>query len=396
MVSVRRILRTDDVRIRLSNLATAGLDLDDFAAGLLELLGRAVPHDIACLATTDPATELVTRTFKVNLPGHLDAEVARFEYEVDDVNLFREIARRRHPVGVLELDTDGEPERSPRWRDLLVPRFGQASELRAVFRAGTASWGLLAMFRPVGAGGFNPAEADFLGSVAPEVAAGLRAALVVSVPSAPEAGTGPAVLVVGPDDRLSQVTAAGEERLAELGGDPCSLLPLPLLSVVAAARSYARGRRTAPPRLRVRAPSGHFLVVSAAPLASATGAGRDVIVTVEEARPPDIVPLVMAAFGLTERERAVVAHALQGADTQEIGRRLHLSAYTVQDHLKSVFDKAGVRSRRELTSRIFLDQYAPRLGSALGPSGWFADRAPADGLLASAPSRGSAPRPTEV
>ncbi|WP_142025495.1 response regulator transcription factor [Blastococcus colisei] len=62
------------------------------------------------------------------------------------------------------------------------------------------------------------------------------------------------------------------------------------------------------------------------------------------------------------RETEVVGLIARGHTDAEIARLLWLSLWTVGDHLESVFEKTGVRSRGEPTSRLFFDHYLPRLG----------------------------------
>jgi DNA-binding CsgD family transcriptional regulator len=72
-------------------------------------------------------------------------------------------------------------------------------------------------------------------------------------------------------------------------------------------------------------------------------------------------PLLMAAYGLAGREKDVCRLVLRGETTTVIAGRLFVSPQTVQQHLKSIFDKTGVRSRRDLVSRIFFTHYEPRV-----------------------------------
>ena len=55
---------------------------------------------------------------------------------------------------------------------------------------------------------------------------------------------------------------------------------------------------------------------------------------------------------LSERERAVLGHLLDGQRVSSIARTLHLSPHTVRNHLKAIFRKVGVHSQVELLERL--------------------------------------------
>ena len=367
----QRVLR--DVEV----VARAGLDLDTFFAEAVASVERAVPHVAACVGTFDPSTLLLTGSHKYgDLRGQdeHDHEWGVVEYGWGEETAYAELVRRGVTAMGLHAWTDGRTTRSQRMADFMTPHFGYADEARVVMRDGQDAWGGLALFRAAGDRPFSAEDVELLGALSTSLTVGARAGLLVALAAdvAPGA-TGPAVFIVGADDTVQQMSAGAQERLAELRGSEGHSRPDGVISsLVVAARRFAAGETERPPRCRVRSRSGMWLVLHATPLSARGDAVGDVVVTIDEARPPEIVPLVVAAFDLTPRERAVTQLVLQGVDTKEMATTLHLSAYTVQDHLKSVFAKAEVGSRRELIARIYFDQYVPRLGTDIGPTGWFA------------------------
>jgi DNA-binding CsgD family transcriptional regulator len=365
-LTAQRVVRDVDV------VARAGLDLQDFLREALDSITRAVPHVGACVGTVDPSTLLLTGTVKFgDLHGQddHDHEWGLLEFGQTEPTAFLELAHRATPAAAVRAQT---PD-SVRLNDFMGPHYGYSDELRVVLRDRGQVWGAVALFRGAGPD-FDADDVDVLAQLSESLAVGVRSGLLSRCA---DLGTrtpiGPAVVIVGADDVVRQMSAGAEDRLddlitTELGAAPTGIVA----GLVGAARRYARGEVARPPRCRVRSRGGVWLVLHASPLASAGGASGDVVVTIDEARPPEIVPLVVSAFDLTQRERAVTEKVLQGLDTKEIASSMHLSAYTVQDHLKSVFSKAEVRSRRELIARIYFDQYVPRMGTDVGPDGWFA------------------------
>ena len=372
-------LLAERVRRDVEVVARAGLDLDTFLEESLESIGRAVPAVGVCVATVDPASHLLTSARKYGaLSGSHEHDnlFGLIEFGSVEPTSFSELAVAPVPAAAAEHAMGGEIERSERMSRLMTPHFGFTDELRLVFREAGAVWGGMGLFRGPEDTSFTVAEVEFMASLTASFARGVRTGMLVRLSdTAPSASAGPAVLVVGGDDSLLQATPAAEQRLGELAvsertGDTYGMVA----ALVGAARRYARGETTTPPRSRIRTAGGTWLVLHAAPLSGSGGRAGEVVITIEEARPPEIVALVVAAFDLTPRERDVTQLVLQGLDTKEIAGNLHVSPWTVQDHLKTIFLKADVRSRRELISRVYFDQYVPRMGSELGPAGWFAPR----------------------
>jgi DNA-binding NarL/FixJ family response regulator len=83
------------------------------------------------------------------------------------------------------------------------------------------------------------------------------------------------------------------------------------------------------------------------------GKSGQVTVIFEMAQPAEIAPLITQAYQLTKREGEIAQCALHGWSTAEIATKLPISANTVQDHLKAIFEKVDVGSRGELAAHLY-------------------------------------------
>ena len=181
----------------------------------------------------------------------------------------------------------------------------------------------------------------------------------------------PGLILLAPDNSLIGRNPAADQWLEELNWQEAGEIPIEIHSLAARLRRSDASTRLSP--VRVRTKSGRWIILQASWV---SGEDRTVVaVIIQEATPEEVAPIVMSAYGLSEQERAVSGLVFQGQPTQAISQRLRISEHTVQDHLKSIFDKTGVRSRRELVATVFRQRYLPRMKAddPRSPSGYFVE-----------------------
>jgi DNA-binding CsgD family transcriptional regulator len=362
-----------DRRLPFVRLLHRDLDLAAYFDEADRAIKRCVPFDASCWMSLDPGSFLPTGHFSREYGADHLLELVANEYLEDDVNKFADLAAAPHPVGILSRATNGDPSRSPRHRFLASHGFGDGDELRAVFKDGEAVWGAVAIHRRDRT--FTERDADAIADLGGPLASGIRRAILGTALAADREVEQPGLIVLRPDGSLESLTPAARVWLGELVDSTAASgrVPLTVVSVAEQARLAAAGLTHEPATVRLPRRSGGWLRLDAS-LLDAQEDGR-VAVIVSAAHDPELAGVIARLYGLSAREREVARLVLQGRSTLAMAEALHVTRWTVQDHLKAIFNKAGVRSRGELVAQLFHQQCAPRLahGASPGVDGWFTE-----------------------
>ena len=336
--------RAHRARRDIAALAASGLGVAELHAAAIDVVGRQIRTDLTCWAAIDPET-LVIATMtngETRIPPEYEPRLAESEYAVDQPHTFATLARRRSIVAKLSDMSADDRRRSARLHTVWRP-LGVDQELRLVFLADGACWGAAGMVRA--GGDFTDRETDYLAALAPALATATRLAVRAETQARP-AGGRPAVVVVGADGALRASTPAAQEWRQRLD----DIAPRRFTVMMQVMASGARAAASGGFRARVRDAQGQWAALTASPLIGESA--DDVAVVIEPVSGDQLVEMMLAAYGMTPREREICREVMAGRSTADIAAQLFISVHTVQDHLKSVFAKVAVHSRGELVARL--------------------------------------------
>jgi DNA-binding CsgD family transcriptional regulator len=372
--AVERLI--DDVAL----LGRRALPREQYFGEVAARLRRVIDCDATCWHTLDPQTGLMTSdapqelisegVFTPETAADAGAGIVASEYFVTDLNTFASLAARRVPVGILSQATQARPERSARYRDVLAPA-GIPFELRAAFVNRGRCWGAVHIARREHRRDFTADDAAALASITAAIADGIRTSIRFDAARQTADGSTPGLVVLGPSNDVELITPPAQELLAAMRSPALATVPTPVLALAGFTRSRSRHPDRQPDTVAVPTPSGWITLHASLPEGGADGR---VAIVLERTASPQTTAIRLEAHGVTAREREIATLLAHGLTNPEIAARLVLSLYTVQDHIKNLFEKTGVSSRQELVARIFLDDYLPQLAqrTPLTSSGGFA------------------------
>jgi DNA-binding CsgD family transcriptional regulator len=336
-------------RERVERLSESSLDCESIRREVIGELQRLIGFDRWCWPLSDPETLLpnggiAEHDFGPGVPRSLE-----LEYSSDDYAAKRVLARHAKSAGSLNTETGGDLGRSARWDEVLRP-VGIGDVAAVACRDALGCWGWIEAYRDRSDRPFGEQDVELLGSIGPCLGSALRRTMYATDGAAVEPSP-PGVIVLDSDLKRVSSTANARAWIDVLPSAKLFAAFGMLPSVVYPAAALARtARSAADAHALLRGIDGRWVMIEAAALKGHREG--EIAVTLRAATASETSDLLCRAYALSQRERDVVGAVTAGLDTRAVAKRLFISAYTVQDHLKSVFEKIGVHSRRELLARF--------------------------------------------
>ena len=334
-------------------LCEADLEARALRVQVLQEIGRVVGFDGYAWLLTDPLTwvgvaPLADVAWLRVLPRHIQLKYGTA------VNRWTGLGSTH--VALLHAETGGDLAQSLLWRDLLQDH-GVGDVASLAFPDQHGCWGFLELFRDSVRGPYTAAEAAFLADLVPPLTRALRrsqANCFVTAVQQERTHAGPVVLLLSPELQVLGQTpdALAYLRILVPSAENRSPIPAGVYNVAAQLLAVEAGVDFHPATARVHLSDGVWVTLRAARIESVDEAERQhIAVTIEESSPSERLDLFARAFGFSARETELLEHLARGSDTKALASQLFLSQHTVQDHLKSIFDKTATRTRPGLLSR---------------------------------------------
>jgi DNA-binding CsgD family transcriptional regulator len=334
----------------LRRLSESSLDCESLQREAIAELRCVIGFDRWCWPLSDPQALVPLSGVAEHDYGPGVARSLELEYSGGDFAAMDVLARRGNPAGSLNAETSGDLARSPRWDEVLRP-VGIGDEAVVACRDALGCWGWVKAYRDSDEAPFTEQDVELLAQVGPSLGSALRRRVGAANGNGVTAPSPPGVIVLDRDLRPVSWTAGARDWIDALplaglfaawGMLPAVVYPVAALARLSDAPAGAHALE--------RAIDGRWVRIEAASL-EGERAGS-LAVALRAAAPSETFDLLCRAYALTRRERQVVAALVAGLDTRAVTERLFISRHTVQDHLKAVFEKVGVHSRRELLARF--------------------------------------------
>lgn len=172
-----------------------------------------------------------------------------------------------------------------------------------------------------------------------------------------------AVIVINRRGKVEQESAEGR-RLLVLAAHPRiapgavdwsgdSTVAAVLGNLLGRIEAVTAGRPTLPPMIELQNPWGKF-ILRAYPMESSAAATPSLVVVLIERQVPLKLKLLnaMQSLPLSPKQKEVCLLLTEGSSYQHLAERLSVSANTVVDHVRKIYDKLDVRSHHELLSKL--------------------------------------------